>query len=120
MFKVIISGSRGFNDDELLERACDAYLVNQKEIEVVCGEARGADTLGKRWAMKRGHRVKSFPANWDKYGNRAGVIRNREMGEYADAAICFWDGKSRGTAHMIQVAEELALPLRLVMYKLIT
>lgn len=69
--------------------------------EVVCGEAAGADTLGKQWAELHGITVKSFPADWDRLGKKAGPIRNAEMGVYADGLIAFWDGQSAGTRHMI-------------------
>lgn len=64
--------------------------------EVVSGVAHGVDKLGERWAQAHKIPVKQFPAQWNKYGNAAGPIRNREMAEYADALIAVWDGQSRG------------------------
>ena len=117
MFKVIIAGGRDFTDYNLLVSSMDFYLSDVKEeIEVVCGEARGADSLGKRYALEKGYSVKSFPANWNKYGKPAGFIRNKEMAEYADAVVCFWDGVSRGTANMVNLAKEYSLPLRIKRY----
>lgn len=74
--KVIIAGSRSFNDYKLLCEKCDAILSNQKDIEIVCGMARGADLLGKQYAESRGYPVKEFPADWDRLKNAAGPIRN--------------------------------------------
>lgn len=86
--------------------------------EVVSGGARGVDELGERWATTRFIPVKRFPADWKSYGNRAGPIRNRAMAEYVfehsspynmGGLVAVWDGRSRGTADMIQTAQELGL-----------
>jgi hypothetical protein len=74
--------------------------------EIVCGEARGADSLGRRWAIENNIPVASFPADWNKYGCSAGIRRNEWMGSYADYVIAFWDGESRGTKHMIHYMEQ--------------
>ncbi len=85
--------------------------------EVVCGEARGVDTLGKQWAQKHNIPVKSFPANWDKYGKAAGYIRNEDMADYADSliAVIYIEDQyrmvgTRGTTHMINLAKEKGIP----------
>ena len=83
---------------------------------IVCGEARGADSLGKRLAYEKGWKVLSFPADWDKHGKAAGYKRNDEMARNADALIAFWDGKSRGTKHMIDLAKKYGLQTRIVGY----
>jgi predicted Rossmann fold nucleotide-binding protein DprA/Smf involved in DNA uptake len=106
MFKVIIAGSRSFNDYEKLKDFCDKVLINQTEIEVVSGNAAGADRLGERYAKEKGHSLKIFKADWDKYNKKAGVLRNQEMANYADALIAFWDGKSKGTEDMIKKAKK--------------
>lgn len=79
---------------------------------------RGADTLGERFAKENGYPIKYFPADWNKYGKAAGVIRNEEMAKYAaeyededdeGILVAFWDGKSRGTKNMIDNAEKYGL-----------
>jgi len=97
--KIIIAGSRNFNNYDLLKTTIND--LNLEIEEVVCGEARGADSLGRRYAEENNIPIKSFPANWDQYGKNAGMIRNAEMGAYADYLIAFWDGKSKGTKNMI-------------------
>ena len=77
--------------------------------KVVSGGARGADKLGERWARVNGVPVEVFEAEWDKYGNSAGPIRNEKMGRVGEALIALWDGKSRGTKHMIDTANRLKL-----------
>ena len=110
MFRVIIAGTRTFDDYDLLCKYVDIKLSNIcQSIEIVSGGARGADALGERYAKDRGYKLRVFPADWNKYGKRAGYLRNVQMAEYADALIAFWDGKSRGTANMIAEARALGL-----------
>jgi len=116
-FKVIVAGTRTFDDYELVEKHLDFLLQNRKEVQIVSGGARGADALGERYGYSHKCMVKVFPANWDKYGKSAGYKRNEEMAQYADACIVFWDGESRGTKHMIDLATKYGLKLKVVKYK---
>lgn len=116
MFKVIIAGGRHFNDYEKLCKVADYMLKNKTEIEVVSGTASGADTLGEDYAKERGYGVKLFPANWDKYGLSAGYKRNEEMADYGDALIAFWDGQSKGTKHMIELASKYKIKIKVALY----
>jgi hypothetical protein len=115
--KVIIAGGRDFKDYDLLCQKTDYYLSRQSEIEIVSGTAKGADKLGERYAEERQYPIKRFPADWGSFGKRAGYIRNTEMAEYADALIAFWNGESKGTEHMINLAKEKSLKVRIVLYK---
>ena len=115
MLKVIIAGTRTFNDYSLLSRKCDAFLAKYgNDIEIVSGGAIGADSLGEKYARMRGFRLRRFPADWKSLGRAAGPVRNRKMAEYADACIVFWDGESRGTKNMIEEAISGGLQLRIV------
>ena len=114
MFRVIIAGSRTFDNYELLKTKCDMIFLGKRPTAIVCGEAKGADSLGKRYAKERGIDVMSFPADWSAYGKRAGYIRNEEMAKNADALVAFWDGTSRGTQHMINLAKQYGLALRVI------
>ena len=121
MIKVIIAGTRDFNDYDFLKKNVDYFLQginpNNEEIEIVSGNARGADKLGERYAKEHNLPVKLFPANWDKYGKRAGYLRNQEMANYADVLIAFWDEKSKGTKHMIDIAKKQDLTVIVVGYE---
>jgi hypothetical protein len=121
LFKVIIAGSRSFNDYELLKSKMLHYLkgFDLSEVEIVSGTARGADQLGERFAREFGCKLKQFIPDWDTYGKRAGYLRNMDMAKYANACVCFWDGKSRGTKHMIDIAKKEGLKLRVVRYDLL-
>ena len=122
MIKVIIAGTRDFNDYAFLKKNVDYFLQginpNNEEIEIVSGNARGADKLGERYAKEHNLPVKLFPANWDKYGKQAGYLRNQEMANYSDVLIAFWDEKSKGTKHMIDIAKKQDLTVIVVGYVL--
>lgn len=117
MFRVIIAGSRDFKDYDFLVKTMNRLLSNVKDdITVVCGKARGADTLGEQYAKERGFSVQYFPADWERYGKSAGYRRNTEMAKNADALVAFWDGKSLGTRHMIEIAKSRGLKVRVKRY----
>jgi hypothetical protein len=114
MFKVIIAGSREFNDYAFLKQKLIHLLQNiNDEIEIVSGRARGADLLGEQFACEMGYKIKYFVPDWDGLGKRAGFVRNRDMAEYADACVVFWKNKSKGTANMIDEAKKRNLKLRI-------
>lgn len=118
MFKVIIAGGRDFDDYRLLCMKAHSLLCSyiNSEIQIVSGTAKGADKLGERYAKENYISLKQFPAEWSKYGKSAGYKRNVQMAEYADALIAFWDGKSKGTKHMIDIAIDLDLDIRVIRY----
>jgi hypothetical protein len=114
--KVIIAGCRTFNNYTLLNKKCDSILANQSDIEIVSGTALGADKFGEKYAASKGYKITQFPADWNKYNKSAGYIRNEEMAKYADALIAFWNGKSAGTKHMIDLAKKYNLKIRIIKY----
>lgn len=119
IYKIIIAGGRDFMDYNLLKEKVNKILQEKKvthKIVIISGCARGADTLGLRYASENAFDVEEYPADWDKYGKKAGYVRNVEMAENADALIAFWDGKSKGTKHMIDIATERNLPIRVIRY----
>lgn len=124
--RLIIAGSRDFNDYELLKKEVDKFLFDEvvvnhypdlteeiAVVEIVSGGARGADKLGEKYANLRGLPLKIFKADWEKHRKSAGYIRNEEMAKYANYCICFWNG-SPGTKHMINLARKYKLELRVV------
>ena len=117
MFRVIIAGSRDFTDLEYASGILSKAFANRQPDSIVCGMARGADTVGMIWAAKHGIKVDKFPADWEKRGRAAGYYRNREMAENAEALVAFWDGESRGTKHMITIAIELGLKVIVCNYR---
>ena len=115
--KLIIAGGRNFTDYKKLCEFCDHVLQDQTDVEIVSGAYyRGADKLGEQYAKERGCNRKQFPADWNKFGKAAGPKRNLQMANYADALIAFWDGKSKGTKHMIDFANSCGLKVLIVSY----
>lgn len=112
MFKVIVAGSRHFNDYKRMKKDLD-YLLSRKAreetIEIVSGGCRGADACGERYAREMGYSLVVFPADWDKFGKIAGPIRNHHMAEYADALVAYLAPGSRGTSSMIEEARRAGL-----------
>lgn len=92
------------------------YLVSninpEVNITIVSGGANGADKLGERYAKERKLSLIICNANWDRYGKRAGYERNLEMGSISEALVLFWDGKSRGSAMMKDIATKQSLLIR--------
>ena len=106
--KVIIAGSRDITDVSLVQIAVDESGFDVTE--VICGMARGVDTLGKEWADAKGIPVIKRPANWSRYRKEAGRIRNTEMAMEGEALIAIMDSKGTpGTSHMIRVARGYGL-----------
>lgn len=93
--KIAIIGSRNITVNNI-----GNYLPDGTD-EVVSGGARGIDNCARIYAEKHNLKLKEFLPDYDRYGRRAPLIRNLEIIEYADEVIAFWDGKSRGTKHVI-------------------
>lgn len=110
--KVIIAGSRTITKYKYVVDAINKAKNNDIIVsEVVSGEARGVDTLGEQYAKENNLPISKHPALWDLHGKSAGYIRNVQMAEYADALICVWDGKSKGSKHMIDIATSKGLKI---------
>lgn len=127
--RVIIAGSRDFDGFPKLMNSCIDILLKITEqnddlgkIRIVSGVARRADQLGEQYAKVAGYEVSKFSADWDRLGKRAGYVRNAEMAKYAMAdgnygvLIAFWDGKSKGTKHMIDLAKKSGLDVHIVRF----
>ena len=114
--RLVIAGCRKFNDYQVLKEYVDFCISKvQKEYQIVVlsGGCAGADIMGERYALERGLAVERYSADWKKYGRAAGPIRNEKMAQKADYVICFWDGKSKGTASMIRYAQKYNKPLKI-------
>ena len=112
--KTIIAGSRDITDFRVV---CDALIASgwwYEISQVVSGRCRGVDRLGELWAEAAGVLIMPFevsPQEWDAYGKPAGPMRNRRMAEYADALLLVWDGASRGSRSMLEIAQEYQLSI---------
>lgn len=106
--KIIIAGGRNFHNLDIMDKILSENVTSEDSI--ISGDAKGADTLGIIWAQKHKVPVHHFPAKWIQQGKSAGFIRNAVMADYADVAIIFWDGKSKGTEHMIKTMKKKNKP----------
>jgi len=104
--KVLVCGGRDFgHTKEEEDRICQVLdALPWKNLEVISGMARGADSVAARWARQHDVSLRPFYAEWDIYGKSAGMRRNYEMIEKGqpDLVIAFPGG--RGTDHMVRIA----------------
>ena len=104
---ISIIGSRSFNDYALLKETIDKEFENKEISLIVSGGAKGADSLGEKYAINNGIAVKIFLPDWKKYGRGAGFVRNKTIVENSDVVVAFWNGVSKGTKNSIDVAKKL-------------
>ena len=111
--RVAIIGSRNLQDQEeyWYNKICESIPKNCTEI--VSGGAEGIDTLARRYATEYELIFKEFLPEYNKYGKSAPLMRNMQIIEYANIALVFWDGESRGTAQVIKICCEIDKPLEI-------
>lgn len=111
--RTIIAGSRDITNPATVAKAMRlAASMGIVPTIVLCGCARGVDTLGRDWAEDRDIPVQLYHAEWTRDGRfdpSAGFRRNEVMARHAEALVAIWNGKSKGTFHMIHVARLLKL-----------
>ncbi len=120
-YKVIVAGGRDFDNYEYLKEKLDETFIclgdlDTHPIEIISGMAKGADTLGIKYAEEHKLTMVLYPANWKKYPRMAGILRNMNMLVTATHLVAFWDGKSHGTKHMIEIAKAKGIPVWIYKY----
>lgn len=116
--KLLICGDRNWKYKWAIERHIDSLLAAGHELIIIEGEAKGADQIAANIAIEKGIQLFPFPANWEKYGKAAGVIRNQQMlEENPDQVIGFHNDimKSKGTKDMLLRAYKAKIPAFLAM-----
>ena len=111
--KIAIIGSRTFcegNHYKFMASTIHSFGLDKNGNEFVSGGAKGADFLAKNLAEDASLPFKEFAADWKKYGRAACPKRNRQIIEYCDFVVCFWDGESPGSANAIDIAREMGKP----------
>jgi hypothetical protein len=118
LLKIGVVGSRGFNDYKLLKDTLDKYL--DKVYIIVSGGAKGADSLGERWAKENNVKTLIIRPEWrdrnGKYNPSAGFDRNVNIVDNSDFIIAFWDGMSRGTENTIHLTKEQSKRVVIIYY----
>ena len=119
--KIAIIGSRSFSDYQELENKVQKFLAEwncelNSSVEIVSGGAVGADSLGEVFAQNHHLEMISILPDWKKFGRGAGIVRNREIAETADAVIAFWDGASKGTKSTIDFFRDQKKKIKIVRF----
>lgn len=104
-------GSRDWIDRDTIREVLSFY--EDESPTIIQGEAQGADTLAAVISQGLGYRVFGYPADWVKYGKRAGLKRNLEMlDQKPDLVLAFQKNHSRGTQHTIDNARKRGIPVK--------
>jgi len=120
--RLIIAGGRDFSDYPRLAGVAKEVLhgLKRRNIEIISGTARGADKLGAQFAKAHQLHLTEMPADWQRFGKSAGYRRNEAMAEYAKQShgmlLAFWNGSSKGTYHMINLANKHGLRSVVIKY----
>jgi hypothetical protein len=102
-----IVGSRTFNNYDMFCK----YVNKIKNIKlIISGGAKGADAFAKRYAEENNIPLKEYLADWDRYGKRAGYLRNVDIVTSSTHVLIYWDLISKGTKHDIDLAEQYNKP----------
>jgi len=105
--RILICGDRNYQDWIKVQEYLDT--ISRTTI-IIHGGARGADSLAGNLATSLKMKVIKFPANWDKYGKAAGVLRNQQMLDegYPDLVVYFHKDieNSKGTRDMLKRATD--------------
>lgn len=110
IMKVAIIGSRNISMsiDELTE------YIPEGTTEIVSGGARGVDTVAREFAIYNNIKLTEFLPDYQRYKRGAPLIRNREIINYADTVIAFWDGNSRGTKFVIDECKKAGKTVQVI------
>lgn len=109
--KIAIVGSRDYPN---LKEVVDYVYSLSPDTVIVSGGANGVDQHAEWAAIERGMKVEIYYPDWKRHGKSAGFIRNEQIVKAADMVVAFWDGKSKGTAHSINLAQKFQKSLQVI------
>ena len=109
--KVAVIGSRR------IERLKLEQFLPGDICEIISGGARGVDTLAAEYARSHGIPFRVYPPDYNQYGRKAPLVRDRLIADECDVLFAFWDGKSFGTAYTVRYARQQGKPVRLFRLK---
>ena len=115
MTRILVCGGRYFGQDSQAHRDFLTHVLDGIHQEtpitlLIQGGAEGADRLAWEWAMSHQIDTKTFFADWQRYGQSAGPIRNGQMLNEAPDRVIAFPGNT-GTANMIKQAKEMGVPV---------
>ena len=108
--KIAIVGSRNVTVPDI-----GKYVSNAEEI--VSGGAKGVDSCAAEYARENGIRLTEFLPQYERYGRAAPIVRNKEIVDYSDKIIAFWNGSSKGTLSVIKYAQKTGNPCEIIICK---
>ena len=108
--KIAIVGSRGVFPSDIGQ-----YIPKAEEI--VSGGAEGVDRCAANYAKENGIKLTEFLPQYEQYGRAAPIVRNKQIVDYADKIIVFWDGSSRGTRSVIEYAKKTGKPCEVFIFR---
>jgi hypothetical protein len=115
--RVLVCGSRTWDDPTAMYMVLDGYSQRGSRITtLIHGKAKGADLMADAWALgEEDIEIVPFPADWEKFGKRAGFVRNKRMLDEGkpNLVLAFVDkplAESRGTAMMVDLARQAGVP----------
>jgi hypothetical protein len=116
--RIAVIGSRNFNDYEYFKSEFEKFLkeLDIKEYKIISGGAKGADAFAAKYAKENNKEIVEFLPDWEKYGKKAGFLRNNIIWNNAYIGIAFWDGKSTGTAHSFEISKKQNKILKVINY----
>lgn len=116
--RVLVTGSRDWSDDEVIALAMLAVRDEMQDattqMTLVDGACpTGADAMAHAWAVRWGWSTERYPADWDRYGKRAGFVRNALMVDLgADVCLAFIKNNSKGASMTAELARKAGIPVR--------
>lgn len=115
--KLAVVGSRDFNNYSLAEKAISELVQKNSITELISGGAGGADLLAERYAKEHSIPITVHRPDWAGHKRGAGHRRNETIVNSADLVLAFWDGKSKGTKHTLDLACKLGKKVHIVVFE---
>lgn len=114
--KILVCGSRGYTDNKRVYEVLDTLRLMYPDLTIISGMARGPDRYAALYAAVHNIPLETYVPDWDTYGHSAGAIRNKQMVSIGkpDQVIAFWDGVSRGTKHMMDIARRKNITVTII------
>lgn len=104
---IAIVGSRGIDDISILEQLWNQLKLGFDGHKIISGGAKGVDQMARNFAIAHKIPIIEHIPDWNKYGKKAGYLRNKQIIDECDICIAIWDGSSPGTEHDIRLCKQL-------------